>query len=40
MQNLIMSIQGVINVFIAIVITALTIVSSEIAMIQPPTPGM
>ena len=40
MQGLIMSIQGVINVFIAIVITALTIVSSEIAMIQPPVQGL
>jgi type IV pilus assembly protein PilC len=40
MQGLIMSIQGVINVFIAIVITGLTIVSSEIAMVQPPTMGL
>ncbi len=40
MQNVIMSIQGFINLFIAIVITMLTVVSSEIAMVQPPTPGM
>ncbi len=38
MQNLIQSIQTFIGVFIAIVITLLTIVSSEIALISPPTP--
>ena len=38
MQNLIQSIQTFIGVFIAIVITLLTIVSSEIAMITPATP--
>ncbi len=40
MQNLIMSIQSLIGAFIGIVITALTIVSSEVAMISPKTPGM
>jgi type IV pilus assembly protein PilC len=40
MNNLIMSIQNFIGAFIGIVITALTIVSSEIAMVSPPTPGM
>ena len=39
MQNLIQSIQTFIGVFIAIVITLLTIVSSEIAMITPATPS-
>ncbi len=40
MQSLIMSIQSLIGAFIGIVITALTVVSSEIAMISPKTPGM
>ncbi|HOE92082.1 MAG TPA: type II secretion system F family protein, partial [Candidatus Cloacimonadota bacterium] len=40
MQSLIMSIQSLIGAFIGIVITALTVVSSEVAMISPKTPGM
>jgi type IV pilus assembly protein PilC len=40
MQSLIMSIQSLISAFIGIVITALTVVSSEVAMISPKTPGM
>ena len=40
MQNLIASIQTLIGAFIGIVITALTIVSAEIATVSPPTPGM
>ena len=40
MENIIQSIQTIIGAFIAIVITLLTIVSSEIAMVQPPAPGM
>lgn len=40
MQALIMSIQSLIGAFIGIVITALTVVSSEVAMISPKTPGM
>ena len=40
MENIIQSIQVFIGMFIAIVITALTIVSSEVAMISPTTPGM
>lgn len=39
MQNLIQSIQTVVGLFIAIVITMLTVVSSEIAMISPSTPS-
>ncbi|MEA1972827.1 MAG: type II secretion system F family protein [Candidatus Cloacimonadota bacterium] len=40
MENLIQSIQGWIGAFIGIVITAITIVSAEIATVQPPTPGL
>ncbi len=40
MENIIQSIQVFIGIFIAIVITALTVVSSEVAMISPNTPGM
>lgn len=40
MQSLIMSIQSLIGAFIGIVITLLTIVSAEIALVSPPTPGM
>lgn len=40
MQNLISSIQTLIGAFIGIVITALTIVSAEIATVSPKTPGM
>ena len=40
MNNIIDSIQSIIGVFIAIAITALTIVSAEIATVSPPTPGM
>ncbi|MFC1898062.1 type II secretion system F family protein [Candidatus Cloacimonadota bacterium] len=39
MENLIQSIQTIVGMFIAIVITMLTIISSEIAMISPSTPG-
>ena len=39
MQNLIQSIQTLVGMFIAIVITMLTVVSSEIAMISPNTPS-
>jgi len=40
MDGLIQSIQLYINLFIAVVITWLTVVSSEIATISPKTPGM
>ncbi|OPX29062.1 MAG: hypothetical protein B1H06_02105 [Candidatus Cloacimonas sp. 4484_143] len=40
MENIIQSIQIFIGMYIAVVITALTIVSSEIAMISPKTPGL
>jgi type IV pilus assembly protein PilC len=40
MANLIESIQVIIGMFIGIVITLLTIVSSEIAMVSPPAPGI
>jgi len=40
MSNVIMSIQNFIGMFIGVVILLLTIVSSEIAMVSPPTPGM
>ncbi|MCK4654145.1 MAG: type II secretion system F family protein [Candidatus Cloacimonetes bacterium] len=40
MENIIQSIQVFVGLFIAIVITMLTIVSSEVAMISPNTPGM
>jgi type IV pilus assembly protein PilC len=40
MANLIESIQVVIGLFIGVVITLLTIVSSEIAMVSPPAPGL
>ena len=40
MQNIIQSIQVFVGLFIAIVITMLTVVSSEVAMISPTTPGM
>ncbi|MBN2017521.1 MAG: type II secretion system F family protein [Candidatus Cloacimonetes bacterium] len=40
MQNLIQSIQTLIGAFIGIVITALTVVSAEIATVSPKTPGM
>ena len=40
MENIIQSIQVFIGLFIAIVITLLTIVSSEVAMISPTTPGL
>lgn len=40
MENVIESIQSIIGAFIAFVITALTIVSAEIATISPPTPGL
>jgi len=40
MQGLIDSIQTFIGAFIAIVITALTVVSAEVALVSPPTPGM
>ena len=40
MQNVIQSIQTLISMFVAIVITALTVVSAEIATIQPPPPGI
>ena len=39
MEVLIESIQVYIGMFIGLVITALTIVSSEIAMVSPPAPG-
>ena len=39
MQNLIMSIQSIISMFIAVVVILLTLVSSEIATISPPMPG-
>ena len=39
MQTLIEFIQTIIGAFIAIVITLLTVVSSEIATVSPPTPG-
>lgn len=39
MENIIQSIQIFIGMYIAVVITALTIVSSEIAMISPNTPA-
>lgn len=38
MQNIIQSIQTLVGGFIAVVITLLTVVSSEIATISPPTP--
>ena len=40
MENIIQSIQVFVGMFIAIVITLLTVVSSEVAMISPNTPGM
>jgi type IV pilus assembly protein PilC len=40
MDNIIQSIQVFVGMFIAIVITLLTVVSSEVAMISPNTPGM
>lgn len=40
MENIIQSIQTFVGIFIAIIITLLTIVSSEVAMISPSTPGM
>ena len=40
MENIIQSIQVFIGVFVAIIITLLTIVSSEIAMISPNVPNM
>lgn len=40
MNNVILNIQNLIGAFIGIVITLLTIVSSEIAMVSPKTPGM
>jgi type IV pilus assembly protein PilC len=40
MGNVIMSVQNFIGMFIGIVILFLTIVSSEIAMVSPATPGM
>jgi len=40
MQNLIQGIQTLIGAFIGIVITALTVVSAEIATVSPRTPGM
>ncbi len=40
METIIQSIQVFIGMFIAIVITLLTIVSSEVAMISPNTPGL
>lgn len=40
MENIIQSIQVFIGMFVAIVITLLTVVSSEVAMISPNTPGM
>ncbi len=39
MENIIQSIQMFVGIFIAIIITLLTIVSSEVAMISPRTPG-
>ncbi len=39
MENIIQSIQTIVGAFIAIVITLLTVVSSEVATISPPTPG-
>lgn len=38
MQNIIQSIQTMVGAFIAVVITLLTVISSEIATISPPTP--
>ncbi len=40
MQNVIQSIQTLISMFVSIVITALTVISAEIATIQPPPPGI
>jgi type IV pilus assembly protein PilC len=40
MNNVILNIQNLIGAFIGIVITLLTVVSSEIAMVSPKTPGM
>jgi len=40
MENIIQSIQVFIGMFVAVVITLLTVVSSEVAMISPKTPGM
>ena len=40
MENIIQSIQVFIGIFVAIIITLLTIVSSEIAMISPNVPNM
>ena len=40
MNGVILNIQNIIGAFIGIVITLLTIVSSEIAMVSPKTPGM
>ncbi len=40
METIIQSIQVFIGLFIALVITLLTVVSSEVAMISPNTPGM
>ncbi len=40
MENLIQSIQSFIGLFIGIAITMLTLVSGEIAMVSPKTPGM
>jgi type IV pilus assembly protein PilC len=39
MENLIQSIQTFVGIFIAVVITMLTVVSSEIALISPSTPS-
>ncbi len=40
MENIIESIQVFVGLFIGVIITLLTIVSSEIAMISPPAPGI
>ncbi|MCK4359446.1 MAG: type II secretion system F family protein [Candidatus Cloacimonetes bacterium] len=39
-NNIIQYIQTLVGIFIALAITLLTVVSAEIAFIQPPTPGM
>jgi type IV pilus assembly protein PilC len=40
MRGVILSIQNFVMIFIGVVITAITIVSSEIAMVTPSTPGV
>jgi type IV pilus assembly protein PilC len=40
MNSLVMWIQNMIMLFVGVVITLLTVVSSEIALVSPPTPGL